>query len=351
MPTTLGDTQNNQKSLTMAGSQDQRGRPLRDLRISVIDRCNLRCQYCMPEQIYGPDFRFLPHSKRLSYDELSHIASCFIDMGVTKIRLSGGEPLLRPHLDQLIRQLRSLSAELHIALTTNGLALSKHAQKLASAGLNQVNVSLDGLDSSVLHKMSGKAIDNSKVLEGIYAARTAGLKLKVNMVVKKGVNETEILPLAKLMHKERITLRFIEYMDVGESNQWNRQEVVSGPEILNLLKQHHDLQSVDAMHGETAKRYRYSDGVEVGFINSITQAFCSECTRARISADGKLYTCLFSEHGYNIKTWLREEKIDTPELLARFKKVWHQRDDNYSETRTNKRLQKTHHTEMWTMGG
>ena len=219
------------------------------------------------------------------------------------------------------------------------------------AGLERVNISLDGLNPKVLKDMSGRDVDPEQVLAGIQAAKAAGLIVKVNMVVKRGINESEILPLARRMHAERVSLRFIEYMDVGESNQWQRKDVVSGQQILDLLRSESVLNPVVSKPGETAIRYCYQDGIEVGFINSITQPFCQGCSRARISAEGKLYTCLFAENGHDVKAWLRNEKLNDTQIMDRLESIWHQRNDNYSEIRNQQHHKESHHPEMWTIGG
>ncbi len=330
---------------------DQRHRPLQDLRISVTDRCNLRCQYCLPEHVFGPDFRFLPKSQLLSYEELTELARAFVTLGVKKIRLTGGEPLLRNDVYRLVEQLSAIDKKLDLALTTNGIKLAEYAQQLRSAGLNRVNISLDALDTSILQQMSGRKMDSKTVLDAIRIAKATGLKVKVNMVVKRGVNEREILPMVKQMHQLAVSLRFIEYMDVGESNHWSAQDVVSGNEILKHLQEHFELQPVAGNASDTAKRYCHTNGTEVGFINSITQAFCSGCTRARISAEGKLYTCLFAEHGHDLKAWIRDEKLSSKQIHKRLSHLWQMRNDHYSEIRTQERQHTTHHPEMWTIGG
>ena len=333
---------------------DRLGRPLRALRISVTDRCNLRCRYCLPSELFGPDFRFLPRSEILSFEEISRIAQAFVALGVEKIRITGGEPLLRKDLPELIKQLRQLDDSLDIAMTTNGSSLGKMAAALRQAGLNRVNVSLDALDANVAATMAGRPVDPESVWQQILQARSAGLGLKVNTVLKRGINEDQVIPLAKRCRDEGISLRFIEFMDVGHSNAWKKDAVVTGGEILDKISSHWKVLPIDnPPGGETARSYRYIDGsAEVGFINSISEPFCQGCGRARISAEGMLYTCLFSSNGVSLKSWIRDEQMDQDTLMARIAKLWGGRNDRYSELREKEQQsQPETRPEMWTVGG
>ena len=314
---------------------DARGRALRDLRISVTDRCNFRCVYCMPKDVYGHDFPFLPHSQLLSFEEIVRLARVFKAHGVEKIRLTGGEPLLRKNIEHLIAMLADIGG-LDLTLTTNGSALAAKARALKAAGLNRITVSLDALDDGVFRAMNDVDFPVAKVLEGIDAAAAAGLSpVKINMVVKRGVNEQEILPMARRFKGSGHILRFIEYMDVGHTNGWRLDDVIPSAEVLRIIGAEMPLAPVDANYtGEVAERWRYTDGSgEIGLISSVTQAFCSDCTRARLSTDGKLYTCLFATTGYDLRALLRASEDDAPigNYLAA---IWLQRADRYSEIRS-----------------
>jgi len=327
---------------------DQRNRPLRDLRISVTDRCNFRCSYCMPKEIFNNDYVYLPHSALLSFEEITRTAQSFIALGVEKIRLTGGEPLLRKNLEVLIAQLAALKTldgqDLDITLTTNGSLLARKAQALKSAGLKRVTVSLDGLDDDVFKQMNDVDFPVSDVLEGIQAAQAAGLgPIKVNMVVKRGTNEQEILPMARYFKGKGIALRFIEYMDVGATNGWRMNEVMPSADILKLLQSEMALTPLQATQaGETAERWGYlnEQGVhdlslgEIGFISSVTKAFCSDCNRARLTTEGQLYLCLFASQGYDLKALVRSE-LDQSALTQAIAAIWSQRDDRYSELRVS----------------
>ena len=327
---------------------DQRNRPLRDLRISVTDRCNFRCSYCMPKEIFNNDYVYLPHSALLSFEEITRTAQSFIALGVEKIRLTGGEPLLRKNLEVLIAQLAALKTldgqDLDITLTTNGSLLARKAQALKSAGLKRVTVSLDGLDDVVFKQMNDVDFPVSDVLEGIQAAQAAGLgPIKVNMVVKRGTNEQEILPMARYFKGKGIALRFIEYMDVGATNGWRMNEVMPSADILKLLQSEMALTPLQATQaGETAERWGYlnEQGVhdlslgEIGFISSVTKAFCSDCNRARLTTEGQLYLCLFASQGYDLKALVRSE-LDQSALTQAIAAIWSQRDDRYSELRVS----------------
>ena len=327
---------------------DQRKRPLRDLRISVTDRCNFRCSYCMPKEIFNTDYVYLPHSALLSFEEITRTAQSFIALGVEKLRLTGGEPLLRKNLEVLIAQLAALKTlagqDLDITLTTNGSLLARKAQALKSAGLKRVTVSLDGLDDDVFKQMNDVDFPVSNVLEGIQAAQAAGLgPIKVNMVVKRGTNEQEILPMARYFKGKGIALRFIEYMDVGATNGWRMNEVMPSADILQLLQTEMSLTPLQASQaGETAERWGYLNekGVhdeslgEIGFISSVTKAFCSDCNRARLTTEGQLYLCLFASQGYDLKPLVRSE-LDQSALTQAIAAIWSQRDDRYSELRVS----------------
>lgn len=318
---------------------DKLYRPLRDLRISVTDRCNLRCTYCMPREVFDANHTFLPRSALLTFEEIEHLARLFIRLGVTKIRLTGGEPLLRHGIEQLIEKLARLQTAtgepVEIALTTNGVILARKAQSLKDAGLKRVTVSLDGLSDATFQHMSGSDVAVAAVLEGIAAAQAAGLgPLKVNMVVKRGVNEHELVPMAEHFRHSGILLRFIEFMDVGTSNGWRMDDVVPAREILDRIAVQFPLQQLDPNYtGEVAERWRYADGAgEVGVIASVTRAFCNECTRARLSTDGKLYTCLFAGEGTDLRAPLRLEQDDRA-LTNLIADCWGRRSDRYSQLR------------------
>jgi len=321
---------------------DALGRPLRDLRISVTDRCNFRCSYCMPKEIFDRDHAFLPQTSLLSFEEITRLARIFVAHGVQKIRLTGGEPLLRKGLEQLIAMLAALrtpdGAPLDLTLTTNGSVLARKAQALAAAGLRRVTVSLDGLDDAVFRRMNDVDFPVADVLHGIQAAVDAGLgPIKVNMVVKRGTNEHEIVPMARYFREHfggRIVLRFIEYMDVGASNGWRMDEVLPSAELLQRLQVHWPLLPLDpSHHGETAERWRYADGAgEIGLISSVTQAFCHDCNRARLSTEGKLFLCLFATQGHDLRALLRGGASDA-DITGALAGVWGRRTDRYSELR------------------
>jgi GTP 3',8-cyclase len=306
-----------------------------DLRISVTDRCNFRCVYCMPKTVFGRDYPFLPRQALLSYEEIVRLARLFADHGVRKIRLTGGEPLLRKDIEVLIEQLAGIP-DLELTLTTNGSLLAGRARGLRNAGLHRVTVSLDALDDGVFKRMNDADYPVSKVLEGIEAASAVGLApVKVNMVVKRGTNDGEVLPLARYFRGSGHILRFIEYMDAGNSNAWQVAEVVPAAEVVRRIEAEFPLEAIDPNYpGEVAERWRYRDGEgEIGVIASVTQAFCSSCTRVRLSTDGKLYTCLFASSGHDLRTPLRAG-ADDRQLAALIAGVWEHRDDRYSELRS-----------------
>jgi cyclic pyranopterin phosphate synthase len=318
---------------------DRLQRPLHDLRISVTDRCNLRCTYCMPREVFDDSHVYLPRSELLTFEEIERLARQFVHLGVKKIRLTGGEPLLRHGIEQLVEKLARLQTvtgePVEIALTTNGVILARKAQSLKDAGLKRVTVSLDGLSDATFQRMSGSDVTVATVLEGITAAQAVGLgPLKVNMVVKRGVNEHEIVPMAEHFRHSGIVLRYIEFMDVGTSNGWRMDDVVPAREILDRIAGNFPLEQLDPNYsGEVAERWRYADGGgEVGVIASVTHAFCNECSRARLSTDGKLYTCLFASEGMDLRTPLRQGEGDRvlTNLIADY---WGKRTDQYSQLR------------------
>ncbi|QWU17547.1 cyclic pyranopterin phosphate synthase [Paenibacillus sophorae] len=310
-------------------------RPLKDLRISVTDRCNFRCVYCMPKEIFGPDYPFLPKEELLNFQEIAKLAQIFAALGVTKIRLTGGEPLLRTDLPLLLDKLTSIQGIKDIALTTNGVLLPKYAADLKAAGLRRVSVSLDSLSDERFGYINGRGIGVEPVLKGIEAAARAGLKVKINMVVQKGVNDQDIVPMAKYFKDAGHTIRFIEYMDVGNTNGWNLDKVVTKQEIIDRIDRHvMPLEAVRGQYfGEVASRYRYKGTEqEVGIISAVSDAFCGTCTRARISASGSLYTCLFATEGTDLRELLRYGLSDDV-LAGRIASVWNNRDNQYSAKR------------------
>jgi GTP 3',8-cyclase len=315
---------------------DTLARPLRDLRISVTDRCQLRCTYCMPREVFGRDFVFLPRGQLLTFEELTRLARIFASLGVRKLRLTGGEPLLRRDLDKLVAMLARIDGIQDIALTTNGALLASKAETLAEAGLRRVTVSLDSLDDAVFMALNDAGFPVARVLEAIAAAADAGLApVKVNMVVRRGVNEQSILPMAAHFRHSGHVLRFIEYMDVGTTNSWRLDDVVPAAEIISEIGKQWPLQPVNpAYPGEVARRYRYRDGAgEIGVIASVTQPFCRGCTRARLAADGQLYTCLFAAAGHDLRGPLRTGASDQT-LREIMTAIWSRRADRYSEQRT-----------------
>ncbi len=322
-------------TLTVTPVQDRFERPIRDLRISVTDRCNFRCSYCMPKEVFGDDYAFLPKQELLSFEEIHRLTKIFAEMGVKKIRLTGGEPLMRRGLPDLVKMILDVEGIEDIGLTTNGLLLGAHAENLYNAGLRRLNISLDALSPELFGELNGRGVKPDQILKQIDAALEIGFDIKVNMVVQKGVNESEILPMAAYFKERGITLRFIEFMDVGNDNGWSFKKVVTKKEILTMLQEAYELEPVDEdYYGEVAKRYRFvGSESQIGFITSVSESFCSTCTRARLSSDGKFYTCLFADSGFDIRELLRAG-LDDAELLRNISAVWQGRDDRYSDERT-----------------
>lgn len=326
---------------------DAFGRPLQDLRISLTDRCNFRCVYCMPIESFGKDHVFMPRSSMMTFEEITRVAKIFIAHGVTKIRLTGGEPLLRKQVENLIEMLAQLKTydnkSLDLTLTTNGVLLGRKAQALKDAGLNRVTVSLDSLDDATFKRMNGVDFPVSDVLHSLDIAHSVGLgPIKINMVVKKGMNDQEILPMARHFKGSPFILRFIEYMDVGSSNQWEMNEVIPSAEVVRRISESMPLEEVEPNYtGETAERWRYKDGGgEIGVISSITKTFCHECVRARLSTEGKLYTCLFAESGHDLRALIQTGKTDQ-EISTALAHLWRLRADQYSELRSANTRNKT----------
>ena len=316
---------------------DTRNRPLHDLRLSVTDRCNFRCTYCMPKEVFGRDYAFLPKGDILSFEELARLARVFVGLGVEKIRLTGGEPLLRRDLPKLIEMLASIEGLRDLTLTTNGSALAALAKPLRAAGLRRVTVSLDALDDATFRAMNDVDFPVARVLEGIDAALAVGFApVKINMVVKRGVNEHEILPMVRRFSGAGHILRFIEYMDVGATNGWRMDEVVSAAEIVQIISCELPLETLAPNYaGEVAQRFRHREGGgEIGVIASVTQPFCQGCTRARVTADGELHTCLFSQHGHDLRALLRGGLDDEAVQMA-VSQIWRARGDRYSELRSS----------------
>lgn len=332
--------------------KDQLGRPIRDLRISVTDRCNFRCSYCMPKEVFGDDYAFMPKQELLSFEEIQRLTKVFVSMGVKKIRLTGGEPLMRRGLPELIKKIFSVEGVEDVGLTTNGLFLKQQGPALYAAGLRRLNISLDALDAELFGKLNGRGVSPAPILENIDFAKELGFEIKVNMVVQKGVNEQEILPMAAYFKDKGITLRFIEFMDVGNDNGWSFKKVVTKKEILSLLQTEYELEPVDEdYYGEVAKRYRFKgSNSQVGFITSVSESFCSSCTRARLSSDGKFYTCLFAVTGFDIRELIRNG-MDDAELLEAVSNVWAGRTDRYSDERTEQTAKSRKKIGMSYIGG
>ncbi|MEO6984616.1 MAG: GTP 3',8-cyclase MoaA [Paralcaligenes sp.] len=336
---------------------DTRRRPLRDLRISVTDRCNFRCTYCMPREVFGGSYKFMPHADLLSFEEITRIARVSVSLGVQKIRLTGGEPLLRKNIEALIEMLAQLrtpdGASVDLTLTTNGTLLAKKAQSLKDAGLNRVTVSLDALDERLFERMSDSKVNVKTVLRGIDEAARVGFRpVKVNMVVKKGVNDDQLVPMARHFRHSGHILRFIEFMDVGTTNGWNLEEVLTGAEVLKKIGAEFPIEPVPAQYrGEVAGRWRYVDQAgEIGVITSVSQPFCGDCTRARLSPEGQLFLCLFASVGYDLRSLVRGA-ADDDALAARLASVWGARDDHYSELRGHATTTLQKKIEMSYIGG
>ncbi len=329
---------------------DTLGRPMRDLRISVTDRCNFRCVYCMPREVFDANYHFLPHSAILSFEEIARLARIFVGLGVKKIRLTGGEPLVRKNLERLVEMLSELKTE--ITLTTNGSLLARQVHSLKKAGLDRVTVSLDSLDDATFRAMNDADFPVAKVIEGIEAAAAAGLApVKINMVVKRGVNDGDVAAMAGRWRGSGHIVRFIEYMDVGATNGWRMDEVVPSAEVLARIGSRWPLEPIDANYpGEVAQRWRYADGAgEIGVISSVTRAFCSSCNRMRLSTEGSLYTCLFAQSGHDLKSLVRGGASDD-EIRNEIASVWQRRADRYSEIRTAETA-KLRKVEMSYIGG
>jgi cyclic pyranopterin phosphate synthase len=346
---------------------DQLQRPMHDLRISVTDRCNFRCNYCMPKEVFNKDYSYLPHGDLLNFEEITRLAKVFVGLGVRKIRLTGGEPLLRKNLEILVEQLAQIQApdgsKLELTLTTNGSLLTKKAQQLKDAGLDRITVSLDGLDDAVFRAMNDVDFPVRDVLDGIEAAQTAGLGIKVNMVVKRQTNTNQIIPMAQHFRGSGVALRFIEYMDVGVTNGWRMDEVLPSAEVVDLIQQTYPLVLLPAsISGETAQRWGYADASgkfdpalgEIGVISSVTRAFCGTCNRARLSTEGKLYLCLFASLGYDLRELMRDRAATDAQLASSVANIWKRRDDRYSELRASLSPDanaKTQRVEMSYIGG
>ena len=336
--------------------RDRLDRPLHDLRISVIDRCNFRCPYCMPAELYPEGYPFFTNQALLQFDEIERLARLFVQLGACKLRLTGGEPLLRKNLVALIERLAAINGVDDIAMSTNGILLARHAEELYKAGLKRVTVSLDSLDEQEFLRMSGGRGAVSDVLQGIEAAQQAGFQhIKINAVIKRAINEPAAVQLVEHFRGTGCTVRFIEFMDVGTLNAWHPQQVITSKALLEQISARWPVEPVAANYrGEVASRYRFIDGAgEIGFISSVSKPFCRDCSRARLSADGKLYTCLFAHHGTDLKELLRQGGSDA-DLLQLITGVWRQRDDRYSELRSTSRASKTYNDskiEMYQVGG
>ena len=331
--------------------KDKFNRPIKDLRISVIDRCNFRCPYCMPKEIYGERYQFLKNDQLLSFDEIITISEIFSKFGVEKLRITGGEPLLRKDLSLLIKDLKSILGIKEIALTTNGFFLNKYALDLKQSGVDRLTVSLDSLNPETYKKLNGQNLDIKKTLEGIEFAQSIGFEnIKINCVVMKGINEEQIIDLVNFGRDNNLIIRFIEYMDVGTINGWKSDDVVYAEDILSIIEKKYELKPVDPNYfGEVATRYKFIDGVgEIGIISSVSKPFCSDCTRARITADGNLYTCLFTNKGHDLKSVIRKQSYKNLEDFIR--KIWIGRSDQYSQLRALGKTDKEK-VEMYKIGG
>lgn len=335
---------------------DALGRPLRDLRISVTDHCNFRCRYCMPKEKFDSKHQFLAHTELLSFEEILRLVKIFTGYGIEKVRLTGGEPLLRKHIEDLIASLKSLKTHkgvpLDVAMTTNAALLARKAQSLKDAGLDRVTVSLDALDEELFQSINDVGFPAAKVIEGIEAAKSVGFPVKVNTVLKRGMNEDQILPLVEKFRHTGIILRFIEYMDAGTANGWRMNDVIPSAEVVAIINERYPIVPVDPNYvGETASRWKFVDGAgEIGFISSVTQAFCRECSRVRLSIEGSLVLCLFADRGYDLRTLLRGGATDE-ELREAIGRIWTQRTDHYSEIRLSQTHIPRNRIEMQYIGG
>lgn len=331
---------------------DKLGRPIRDLRISVTDRCNFRCTYCMPREVFGNEYAFLPKDQLLSFEEIECFAKIFAGLGVKKLRLTGGEPLMRRNLPDLVAKLMAIEGIEDIGLTTNGVLIRQYAKPLYDAGLRRLNMSLDALDPKIFGEINGRGIESDFILSNIDYAQKIGFEIKVNMVVQKGINESEIIPMAAYFKERGIMLRYIEFMDVGNDNGWSFEKVITKQEIHDLLQEAFDIEPTEQhYYGEVAKRYRYLDnGAEVGFITSVSESFCSTCTRARLSSDGKLFTCLFASEGFDLRALIRDGLTDE-ELYDAVSGVWERRTDRYSDERTEQTAKNRKKIGMSYIGG
>ena len=331
--------------------RDKFKRPIKDLRISVIDKCNFRCPYCMPKEIFGERYQFLKNNELLSFEEIYEITKIFAKIGVEKLRITGGEPLLRKDLNLLIKDLKSIDNIKEIALTTNGFLLKKHAQSLRESGLDRLTVSLDSLNSDSYKKLNGQNLDLNKTLESIEFANYVGFEnIKINTVVMKGINEDQIIKLAEFGRKNNLIIRYIEYMDVGNINGWKPEDVVSAKEIIKIIEKKYKLSPLESnYYGEVASRYGFEDGVgEIGIISSVSKPFCADCTRSRITADGLMYTCLFTNKGYDLRTQIRKNSLK--DLEDYIKQIWINRSDQYSVLRSLGKLD-SEKVEMFKIGG
>ncbi len=331
---------------------DTFNRPLRDLRISVTDRCNFRCPYCMPAEIFGDRYEFLPRADLLTFEEISRIVKIAVELGVTKVRITGGEPLVRQNIEELVQMIAAVDGVEDLAMTTNAYLLSGYAQKLKKAGLRRITVSLDSLDDTVFQKMNGRGFSTARVLDGIKEAKEAGLQpIKINAVVQKGVNDHTVIELAEWCKNNGHIPRFIEYMDVGTLNDWKLQEVVPANEIVDLIEQRFPADPIGPTYqGEVAQRYRYRDGQgEFGVISSVSQPFCGDCSRMRLSPEGKAVTCLFAESGTDLREWLRNGATDD-QIKQTIVGIWGTREDRYSEERSEETV-KRKKVEMYHIGG
>ena len=325
---------NNLKHLVQVMTEDSFGRPLKDLRISITDRCNFRCNYCMPPDQFSNNHEFLPRSEILSFEDITLIVKSMLSLGLKKVRITGGEPLLRKDICTLISMIRECDSDLDIALTTNGSLLGKFADDLAKSGLDRVTVSIDAIDDEMVRGISNSNVSSQEIVDGIVAAKNSGLEVKVNTVVIKDFNENQIIPLVELFYRMKVTVRFIEYMDVGGTRDWNPNQVVFGEEMRRIIEQGIGRLSPvnDSQYGEVANRWCFEDGYQIGFIESISKPFCNSCTRARVTANGSIYTCLFSEHGHDLKSLIKmgAESKDLTDAIAA---IWGKREDRYSEIR------------------